>query len=205
MTTSITYPDGATLASSALTVPQMNVIMQAWTLAALGVIPPDYSRVRVDWPTEGQPFASSPSQDVCFVQCATQDNEYSRIRDLVNTGTGPVLETWNYTSGWRVAWCAYGPNATDNTRAIKSALFLDYFTDQLSLNNLFPLPDPPNPTYLPENFNALWWARSDFHVDLYENVTETLTTPTGGFVTSVEIKVYNGAPSDPVADFTVHK
>ena len=46
-------------------------------------------------------------------------------------------------------------------------------------------------------------ARGDFHVDMYEQVTETLTTPTGGFATSVEVKVYDGSPEDPVADFEV--
>jgi hypothetical protein len=90
-------------------------------------------------------------------------------------------------------------------RLVKSALFLDYFNDALNASNLYPLPDPPEPTYTPENIDAEWWARADFHVDLYEAVTEVLTTPVGGYVKSVEVKVYDESPADPAADFTVTK
>jgi hypothetical protein len=203
MTTLTIYPNGQTLTSSALTVPQMNIIMQAWTLAAIGINPPtDFSRVRVDWPVEGQPFAQSPAQDVCFVQCVVHDDEYSRVRDQALTTIDTTLtELWAYTRGWRVAWCAYGPNAADNLRAVKSALFVsDYFTGMLALQNLFPLSDPHDPTYVPEQLNAQWWARADFSIDLYEAITESINDTTA---TSVEIKVYDGSPSDPVADVTV--
>ena len=198
-----TYSTGQSLSSTALTVTQMNVIMQVWTLGALGFPPTAYDRVRIDWPTEGQPFSTTPQQDVCYLQCVTRDTEYARVRDKSLSGAGPVTETWNYTRGWQVAWCAYGPHAEDNLRAVKSALVLDFLAAQLNASNLYPLSDPPEPTYTPENFNAQWWARADFHVDLYEAVTEVLTTPEGGYAKSVEIKVYDESPADPVADFTV--
>jgi hypothetical protein len=35
---------------------------------------------------------------------------------------------------------------------------------------------------------------------MYEQVTETITD---GIATSVEVKVFDGSPNDPVADFTV--
>jgi hypothetical protein len=76
---------------------------------------------------------------------------------------------------------------------------MDWFNDTLALSNLFPLSDPPRPTYTPENFNAQWWPRSDFYVDLYEAITETIDD---GAVKSVEIKV-NADDLGQIADFTV--
>ena len=43
---------------------------------------------------------------------------------------------------------------------------------------------------MPEQINAEWWERADFYVELYEQVTEVLTTPTGGIAQSVENLVY---------------
>lgn len=206
MTTSTPYPNGQVLVSSALTVDAVNKLMQALTCGMIGLplpttgLPAGYSRVRVDWPVEGQPFVPNPQTDGCFLACVPHDVEYTRVRDRSYGGDGPVVETWTYTRGWRVSWTAYGPSAEDNLRAVKSALFMDYFTDQLSASNLFPLPDPPEVTYLPESFNAQWWPRADFAVTMYEEVTETISD---GQATSLEIKLYDGSPDDPVADITV--
>lgn len=78
---------------------------------------------------------------------------------------------------------------------------MDYFNDQLNLNNLFPVSDPAEPTRTPENFNAQWWERADFSIEMYENVTETVED---GKVTSVEIKVYDAdvSTTGPAADVT---
>ena len=211
MTVSTPYPNGQTLVSSALTVAQVNALIQSLTCGAIGLplpstgVPAGYARVRVDWPTEGQPFTVNPQQDGCFIACVTHDDPYSRVRNRTLGGAGteldPLVETWTYTRAWRISWTAYGPSAFDNLRAVHSAfVFMDYFADQLSLSNLFTVTDPQEPTRMPEMFNAQWWERSDFAVTVYENVTETIQD---GAVTSVEIKVYDGSPSDPVADFTV--
>ena len=203
MTTTTTYPNGQQLISSAITTPAINVLMQVLTCGMIGVNPPNNSRVRVDWQTTGQPAVPAPGQDVCYIACQPFDTEYSRVRDMELSGGGPVVETWTYTRGWRVAWCAYGPSAVDNLRAVKSALFIDYFTNQLSLSNLFPLPDPPEITRVPELINAQWFERADFHVDMYEAVTETIEDAA---VSSLEIKVYDGndpSVTNPVADIVV--
>jgi hypothetical protein len=88
----------------------------------------------------------------------------------------------------------------DRARQIWSATFIDYFNDQLNLSNLFPVSEPTEPARVPETWNAQFWERCDFAITMYENVTETIED---GAVTSVEIKVYDGSPADPVADFTV--
>jgi hypothetical protein len=112
---------------------------------------------------------------------------------------GPLTYTWEYTRGWRFSWCAYGPNSLDNLRAVESALFQDYFTDLLAASNLYPLPDPPMPLRVPEQFNAQWWERADFWVDLYEQVTETITV---GAVVQVPVEVDAEQLTSPV-DFTI--
>jgi len=201
MTTSTTYPNGQTLTSTAVTQQAMQILIQNVTCGALGVNPPDYSQVKIDWPQEGQPFTPLPSVDGCFLACAIKDEDYSKVRDQVFSGTGLVTETWVYTRGWHIAWTLYGPNAVDRARQLHSATFMDWFNDLLSTSNLYPLSDPPNPTYIPEAWNAQWWPRSDFYLDLYEKVTETIQD---GAVTSVEVSL-NADDLGKVADFTVTK
>jgi len=202
MPTSTTYPNGQTLVSSALTQQNIDKLMQTLTCGMLGINPPNYALVKVDWPTAGQPFTQTPSQNCCYLACVTSDSAYSRVRDLCNSSSTAtsVTEEWTYTRNWRVSWTFYGPSATDCARQVHSATFMDYFNDQLNTCNLYPVEDPPEPTRVPETFNAQWWDRSDFHIDMYEQVTETITT---GVATSVEIKLYDGAPDDPIADVVV--
>jgi hypothetical protein len=197
--TTTNYPNGQRLISSALTVAQINTLMQSWTCGALGINPVDPTQVRYDWPTQGQPF-QTVNQDICYLSCLLQDSQYSRVRNKTYTGSGPVVENWTYTRNWRISWTLYGPNSLDRARAIHTATFIDYFNDLLNGSSLFPISEPAEPVRMPENFNAQWWERVDFSIDTYENVTETISD---GVVTSVEIKVYDGSPNDPVADFTV--
>lgn len=199
MTTSTTFPNGQVLQSSAYTPSQLNIFLQALTCGMLGVISVDPARVRVSWQEEGQPFENA-KQDVCYLACVPEDVGYSRVRDREYSGAGPVTETWTYTKGWRITWNAYGPTSEDNMRVIRSCMFLDYWNDQLNLGNLYPVNDPPEVVRLPELINGQWFERADFHIDMYEKVTETIQDT---IVTSVEIKIYDGDPEDPVADFTV--
>lgn len=196
-----TFPNGQTLTSTALTVQQINAVIQPLTCGALGVNPPDYAQVRIDWQSQGQPFIDLPNKDICFLSCIPQDVEYSRVRDQALSGTGPVTETWTYTRGWRVAWTLYGPNSTDRARALHSAMvFMDYFATQLELSNLYVVPDTAEPVRVPEQFNAQWYERVDFHVLMYEAITETIQDTV---VTSVETIVNTNVGQ--VADIVVTK
>lgn len=198
---SITYPNGRTLTSSALTVSQINKLAQALTCGMLGINPPDYSQVRIDWPTQGQPFSVSPEQNVAFLACVPEEEEYSKVRDrITSTQTPGVLQTWTYTRPWRWSWVLYGPNATDRARALWDATFMDYFSDQLEASQLYLISEPPVPRRVPEQFNAQWWERADFSLELYELVTETIVDSAA---TSVEVKVYDN--SGQVADITVQR
>jgi hypothetical protein len=182
-----TYPNGQTLTSTALTPNAINLVIQPLTCGMIGVNPPDPNIVRVDWQTQGQPFVPTPGVDVCFISCVPYDVEYSRVRDRTTSGAGPVVETWVYTRGWKIQWVLYGPTSTDRARMIHSATFMDYFNSTLEGAALYPLNDPPEPTRIPEEFNAQWFERADFHIIMYEQVTETISY---NAVTSIEVKVY---------------
>jgi hypothetical protein len=201
MPTITPYPNGQTLTSTALTPTQMNDIIQPLTCGMIGINPPNLALVRVDWQTQGQPFIPTPANDVCFISCVPEDVDYHKVRDRVYTNAdGGVTETWTYTRGWRVSWVLYGPNSTDHACMIHSAvIFIDYFSDQLSLSNLYPLSEPAQPTRVPEELNAQWYERADFHITLYEAVTETIEY---GAVTSVAVTV-NTVKESPAAEFTV--
>jgi hypothetical protein len=182
-------------------VQQINAIFQPLICGALGINPPDYAKVRDSWQTQGQPYTPRPGEDVCYFTCTPEDSEYAKTaRDRVFTGVGPVTESWNYTRQWRVAFVLYGPNSLDRARQLHSAFFMDYFSDQLSLSGLYTLDDPPYPTRVPEQFNAEWWERADFHILMYEAVTETIQD---SIATSVEVKLNTDAGL--AADFTVEK
>lgn len=189
MSTGVVYPNGQRLQSSALQVSDINVLMQQLTCGMLGINPPNYSLVRLSWQIEGQPY-NDASQDVCYIACTLVPDEYTKVRNRTFTQNLPtdtkVIETWTYTRCWRIAWTLYGPNSFDRARMIHSALFMDYWSDQLNLSNLFIITDPPQPTRFPEKINAQWFERSDFHVHLYENVTETIDD---NVVASVEVLV----------------
>ena len=201
--TTTTYPNGQTLTSTALTIQQINILIQTLTCGMLGINPVDPSQVRVDWQPQGQPDVALPSDDSCYISCVLQDTPYSRVRDRSYAGIDVSTETWVYTRGWRIAWEAYGPSAFDRMRQVHSALFIDYFNDQLALQgNLYPVLDPAEPTRMPTNHNAQWYDRSDFRIEMYEQVTETIQYPV---VASLEIKVYDGSPDDPVADIILTK
>ena len=187
--TATPYPNGTSLTSTALTLAQVNRLLQSWTCAAIGVNPPDYSLVRVDWPTEGQPFVNTAADNVCFLRAVIEDDSYDKLRDQARdraTTPAPVTYTWTYTRVWSMSWTFYGPSGTDNARAVRSALFLDYFTDLLATSQLFPNPDHRAPTRTPEQMNAQWYERADFSCQMNEFVTETITVPS---VTSVPVTV----------------
>lgn len=200
MGANITYPDGSVLTSSALTIAQANTIMQQLSLGMIGqTVSSTNSAVRIQWPTAGAPF-SDVSDDVCYLKCVPVSDPYDRIRDRFNLtdDASHLEEQWNYTRAWRMTWCFYGPNSTDLARALRSALYQDYFTNALQLSQLFPVSDFPEPMRAPELIDGQWFERVDFSADIYEFVTETITRQT---VLSVETIVNDN--SGVVADFTV--
>ena len=283
MPTTTQYPNGQVLVSSALTVPQINTVLQMLTQGMLGQTPaPDNPDVRIDWQTGGAPFIPGPEVDVCWLRCTPRTEEYDKIRDsqtfptsifsgsigaggagyqignvlfpeqsdasggaflvtavdgaggVTAVGQTPLLigqgysvanglptyggdgagatvnitaigstatsigERQAYTRSWTVHWTLYGPNSTDQARALRSALYQQYFAWQLQKAQLFPVSDFEEPIRVPEVSDGQWYERVDFECIMYEFVVETISDQT---VLSVEVKLNN--QTGQVADFTV--
>lgn len=193
------YPDGTTLTSTALTVAQINALMVPLTMGMLGFAADTSSPlVRIEWPSQGAPYQDI-ADDVCYIRCVPKDDPYDRIRDRANVAAVDpnIEEIWNYTRAWAVRWCFYGPNSTDRARALRSGLYQDYFTEQFSLSQLFPVSDFPEPMRAPELIDGQWFERCDFEAEFYEFITETILRQT---VVSVET-IIDGA-NGQIADFT---
>lgn len=198
----IDYPDGSTLVSSALTLAQIGVILQPLTIGMLGAVVPSPNTsplVRLEWATQGQPFQPA-NEDVCYLRAVPLASPYANIRERTNLAApDPNLnEQWNFTRVWLVTWILYGPNSLDLTRAVRDALYQDYFTNTLSLSQLFPVSEIQEPTRVPEKIQGQWFERCDLECEMYEFVTESILRQT---VTTVEeiVSNDNGVIADIVA------
>lgn len=180
----ITYPDSSTLVSSALTIsPNGGTLGKLLTALTLGMIGQkadvNSPMVRLEWAPQGQPW-QQPNEDVCYLRCAFDDDPYDKIRERTDLpNADPYLnEQWNYTRVWRIGWIFYGPNAVDYARIARSALYQEYFLEQLSLARLFPMSEIAAPMRIPEKIGAQWFERSDVECEMYEFVTENILRQT---------------------------
>ena len=188
-----------------LTLDQMNVAIQQMTMAAIyGVTidpndpaDPNLSKlqhIRLDWPTAGQPDWAI-TEDVAFIGCTEEDDEYDRLRDTEDADVIPppnpdgsagaitqVQHTVCSTRVWRVAWTLYGPKSFERARALRSSLLSDYICNQLAGSNLYTVPNLPPPVRAPEQFQGQWWERVDFHALMNEAVQETTVINAVAFV-----------------------
>lgn len=184
------------MAANPLTPDILQALMQIVTMMSLGLNPTDPSAaavIRVGWQQEGQP-AHTINEDVCYVRCVEEDDDYNRIRDEEFTDAPPtqVLGTIIYARVWRTFWNFYGPNSFDRARILKSFLFSQTGHDAIlgAFNtygalpsgmggygggtiNLYLVTDVSAPKRVPELFDGQWWERVDFDCQFNEQVTET--------------------------------
>ena len=135
--------------------------------------------VRTVWQQTGAP-AWGITDDVAFVRCVEESSafaDFQRDQGITQTGQAVTL-TREYTRVWSVSWDAYGPNAFDNLRLLKSALLLEVTSEPLSASNLYVETDVPLTHYVPELQDGQWWARATFTAKFYEQVTETIVNAT---------------------------
>lgn len=142
---------------------------------------PSYNtRVRTSWQQKGSP-AFGITDDVLFIRCVLEPTNYN-IRDetwqvLSGTDGTTLSKNRTYTRQWRIAFVAYGPNACDSVRLIRSMLLEDFPHDTLAGSNLYLVPDTVTPDRSPELYESQWWERWDWAAIFNEQVNESITIP----------------------------
>src|SRR5689334_17392630 len=122
------FPNGQVLESSAYSPDTLLAALQPLVTAALGILPSDAAAdtaVRLEWPQEGQP-SWGIDEDICFLRATEEDDEYSKIRDVLRATNdiASIRQTITYSRTWRIHFTLYGPNCFDRARLITDALFL---------------------------------------------------------------------------------
>lgn len=181
-----------------LLIGDIDLLMQGVASDAIGV-PISGNEIRFDWVTGGQP-AFPITEDVCFIRCVEEDDEYNRIREVRRVFNDPktLTQSTSYTRVWRVHWTLYGPNSFDRARQLRSALFQQNPKALLAESNLYLIPDQESPRRVPEVFASQWWERVDFSARFNELVIEVTTVPTVG-----EVEVLTNTQVGQVADVTI--
>src|SRR5208282_133061 len=87
--------------------------------------PVSNTRVKISWEDKGAP-GFGITDDVLFIRCVLEPSTYN-LRDenwsvAPQTDNTTVLKNRIYTRQWRIAFVAYGPNAFDSVRLIRSML-----------------------------------------------------------------------------------
>lgn len=177
-------PGVGPMVSSALTLPQLNVIWQKLVQQCLGIDPATddlaNARVRIDFAGDGQP-AWRINEDIAFVQVVEEPDSYNEIHNEDYDQGDDLTETAStiiYTRVHRVSIDFWGPNSWDRARQVKSCMFLDFVHDTLSTSNLYLITEFATPRRAPENYVGQWWERVYFSVRMNEQVTETMSVPT---------------------------
>jgi hypothetical protein len=162
--------------------------------------PYDKIRERFNYPSQATGFGQGPFGGIPFGGGGSGFGNVPFGDSPYGAGAtaSQLNELWSYTRVWDIHFCAYGPNSFDNLRAVRSALYQDYFLEQLQLSQLFPMSEFREVMRVPELFDKQWWERSDFSCEMYEFVEETITRQT---VISVEVVVEDAKGT--IADFVV--
>ena len=160
------------MADSALTIQQINVLMQTLTMGMLGLDPAKPASayaVRLSWPTGGAP-AWKVTEDVAFLRCLEVDDGYNRQRETdFNWATS--TQSTRFTRVWSISWTFYGPNSFSNAQSVRDLIFYQQQHDTLAQSNLFLIPDIMAPRRAPELFADQWWERTDLTLSFNEAVT----------------------------------
>jgi hypothetical protein len=133
------------------------------------------TRVKTSWQEKGAP-GFGIEDDVLFIRCVLEPTNYN-IRDENLTVLSETTLSKNriYTRQWRIAFVAYGPNAGNSLRLLRSMLLEDFPHDTLARSNLYLVPDTVTPDRNPELFESQWWERWDWAAIFNEQVNESIT------------------------------
>lgn len=194
----ITYADGSILIGNELSPDNVVQILQPIVCSLLGINPPDYNLVRVEWPEKGQP-AWKITDDVAFIRCVDDNGEYSQQRDdQTKTINGATIEEITYVTTWRAYFDFYGPNCYLRASNLISGMLLQVGQAQLAAAGLYIWSKAERPIYSKENRNGQWWPRASFSARFNYQVTDRITVPTA---LSAEILLFD--PAGEKADINV--
>ncbi len=162
------------MADTILTIDQLNRIFQHLAITMLGLPEPSaqdktsYAKVRVDWPTKGQP-AWAMGEDVAFIAITPADDQAAgSLHDMAFDDGDTEI---SYLQRFLVAWTFYGPASFAHAQLVRDALVSDQVThDTLILQNLAVEPDIPSPRRVPELFQGQWWERADLRAFCSEQI-----------------------------------
>lgn len=199
-TSSLVFPNGQVLQSSAMTPQSVATMFQKLALLILG-IPVDpqnpggpakngkpagaYWQVRVGYQPDGQP-AWEPEEDVCIITCRPVAARFSKSRDrmVASNDDLSVTQLMSFSQEWRVKWVFYGPQAYARASLMISAMDVDWVEQWLQAppapftpNGFFFIPQYDPPIYAPENFARQWWNRVDVELRYYELVKQSIIIP----------------------------
>lgn len=180
---------------SSMTIKELENSFWTITMTLLGYDTTDTTlqdKVRMDWPTQGQP-AFDVDEDVIFLKVLPFDDNYNRIRDMSykvsDSSDTTLVETYSYTRVIGVTWVCYGPNSNTNAQIIRNKMFYDTFNAGMELLDsygLYLVSDIKEPTRIPEEFNNLWWERTDLSMQFNYLVSDDVEVPS---VNSVPVEV----------------
>lgn len=150
---------------------ELNILFQNLTLAMIGA-DGQYGKVRIGWPTQGQP-AWKIDEDVAFLLVSETDDPYNRQRetDAVEHDAQTVLLRTKYTRIINVRWVFYGPGSNEAAQTVRDSIYFDVFRDVLAASQLFLIPDIPAPRRIPEAFQGRWWERADLSMRFNQAVS----------------------------------
>lgn len=204
MTTTIQFPNGESLSSSAQSPASIETLFQALTAQVLGFpivdsenkpLPPGapcWTAVRVGWQPQGQP-AWEITEDVVGLTAYTEDHPFTRVQDgyYVTNDYKSLLREMGYTQVWRIHFTVYGPNAFEHAAIIVSAFSLDWVRFNINAQNIFSVPEWKRPVVLYENFQGQWWQRADVDLKFNEQVSLSTTVPAAASVEITLVKENN--------------
>lgn len=184
----VSYGDGTVLIGNDLSPENVVNLLQPTVCMLLGITPPDYNRVRVEWTQAGQP-GFGINDDIAFIRVVDDNAEYSKQRDdqliVVN---GATVEEITYITTWRAYFDFYGPNCYLRASTLISGLLLSIGHDALAAVGLYMAPKVDRPVYLKEQRDAQWWPRASFSATFNYQVTNRIEVPTA---LSAEVRLYD--------------
>lgn len=155
---------------------ELEDLMREITISALNIPKAKAKKmIRISWPTYND-SGSAPEwkqdEDVIFLRVKSKDNQINRLRDVSYSSIDDKTAKSNIkmTRAIEFFWVLYGENSFDLAETLRIELLTEKIKTMAALKNLYIVPDFSAPIRTPEEFNGMWWERSDFFVEAYEAI-----------------------------------